>query len=173
MPIRNGFQLIESLIDQPQIIIASEKSDYALKAFESNVTDYLLGAIEIDRFNMAIDKALKIHTNSNSIDENEPSIYINFNQRKKRIRIRDIKWIEAMGDYSKIITDRHVYTVGKGLKKVMDMISSSQMLRIHKSFVVNLDKIQSYSSSSVVIENISLPISRANKQAFIEALQAS
>ncbi len=78
-----------------------------------------------------------------------------------------------MGDYSKIITDRHVYTVGKGLKKVMDMISSSQMLRIHKSFVVNLDKIQSYSSSSVVIENISLPISRANKQAFIEALQAS
>lgn len=173
MPIRNGFQLIESLIDQPQIIIASEKSDYALKAFEYNVTDYLLGAIEIDRFNMAIDKALKIHTNSNSIDENEPSIYINFNQRKKRIRIRDIKWIEAMGDYSKIITDRHVFTVGKGLKKVMDMISSSQMLRIHKSFVLNLDKIQSYSTSSVVIENISLPISRANKQAFIEALQAS
>lgn len=84
MPIRNGFQLIESLIDQPQIIIASEKSDYALKAYESNVTDYLLGAIEIDRFNMAIDKALKIHTNSNSIDENEPSIYINFNQRKKK-----------------------------------------------------------------------------------------
>lgn len=78
-----------------------------------------------------------------------------------------------MGDYSKIITDRHVYTVAKGLKKVMDMISSSQMLRIHKSFVVNLDKIQSYSTSSVVIENISLPISRANKQAFIEALQAS
>lgn len=78
-----------------------------------------------------------------------------------------------MGDYSKIITDRHVFTVGKGLKKVMDMISSSQMLRIHKSFVVNLYKIQSYSTSYVVIENISLPISRANKQAFIEALQAS
>jgi two-component system LytT family response regulator len=173
MPIRNGFQLIESLENQPQIIIASEKSDYALKAFEYNVTDYLLGEIEIDRFNIAIDKALKIHTNSNSIDENEPCIFIHFNQRKKRIRIRDIKWIEAMGDYSKIITDRQVYTVAKGLKKVMDMISSSQMLRIHKSFVVNLDKIQSYSTTSVVIENISLPISRANKQAFIQALQAS
>jgi DNA-binding LytR/AlgR family response regulator len=172
MPIRNGFQLIESLVDQPQIIIASEKSDYALKAFEYNVTDYLLGDIETHRFHTAIDKAVKIHNNHRSFDENEPFIFVHFNQRKKRVRIKDIKWIEAMGDYSKIVTERQVYTVAKGLKKVMEKISASQMIRIHKSFVINLHKIQSYSPSSVTIENIALPISRSNKQAFIQALEA-
>lgn len=172
MPIRNGFQLIESLIDQPQIIIASEKSDYALKAFEYNVTDYLLGEIQPERFNNAIEKVISIHKSTREIDENEPYIFVQFNQHKKRIRIADIKWIEAMGDYSKIVTERQVYTVAKGLKKVMEMMSSSQLLRIHKSFVINLDKIQSYSTTSVTIEDFVLPISRANKQAFIQALEA-
>lgn len=172
MPIRNGFQLIDALLDQPQIIIASEKSDYALKAFEYNVTDYLLGEIQTDRFNLAIDKVITIHKNSRNYNENDPFIFVQYDQRKKRIRIKDIKWIEAMGDYSKIVTERQVYMVAKGLKKVLEKISSSHILRIHKSFVINIDKIQTYNTHSVTIENIELPISRANKQAFINALEA-
>lgn len=172
MPIRNGFQLIDAIIDEPQIIIASEKSDYALKAFEYNVTDYLLGEIRLERFNLAIEKVLHIQKTHFDYDDNDPHIFVNLNQHKKRVRIRDIKWIEAMGDYSKIVTERHVYIIPKGLKKVMVMINSTYMLRIHKSFVINLEKIQTYNNHSVTIENIELPISRSNKQAFMQALEA-
>lgn len=173
MPIRNGFQLIEALINRPQIIIVSEKSDYALKAIEYNVTDYLLGPINQERFLLAIEKTFEKLLISPKNTENESYIYINYQQYKKKLVLSSIKWIEAMGDYTKIITDDETIIITLGLKKLMLKIRDKDLLRIHKSFVVNLSRIENYNTKSVTIENHVMPISRTKKLAFQQALHAS
>ncbi len=173
MPIRNGFQLIEALINRPQIIIVSEKSEYALKAIEYNVTDYLLGEIDEKRFDNSIQKAIEKENSQYHTESNNSSIFINYQQYKKKLILAHIKWIEAMGDYTKIITDEETIIISSGLKKFMDKIQGDNFIRIHKSFVVNKDRIEHYDTKSVTIENHVIPISRSKKLAFKQALQAS
>ncbi len=109
MPFVDGFDLLESFKNRPQVIIVSAKSEHALKAFDYDVTDYLLKPISAHRFETAIKKVLR-NTGAASETEEEAHIYVKSNFRKVRVDYKDVKWIEALGDYVKLITEKKIFS---------------------------------------------------------------
>lgn len=170
MPILDGFEFIESLSNTPQVILITGKPDYALKAFEYNVTDYLLKPITKSRFNDSVRKARfnAVQSNSNKIDE--AHIYVNSNLKKVKVVIHDIKWIEGLGDYIKLVTDNSSILVLSTMKAFIEKLPQDKFLRIHKSYIVNLDRVEKYSSALVEVSGQQIPLSRYKKVQLEEAL---
>jgi len=170
MPIIDGFEFIESLSYIPQIILITGKPDYALKAFDYNVTDYLLKPITKSRFDDSVRKALlnARKTNSNGIEE--AHIYVNSNLKKVKVIINDIKWIEGLGDYIKLVTEDNTILVLSTMKAFIEKLPQDKFLRIHKSYIVNLNKVEKFSSALVEVRGQKIPLSRYKKTQLEEAL---
>ena len=170
MPILNGFEFIESLSNHPQIILITGKPDYALKAFDYNVTDYLLKPITKSRFNDSVRRAL-FKANTTGINkEDEAHIYVNSNLKKVKVLINDIKWIEGLGDYIKLVTDDHNILVLSTMKAFIEKLPPEKFLRIHKSYIVNLSKVEKFSNALVEVSGQKIPLSRYKKLQLEEAL---
>lgn len=169
MPILNGFEFIESLSNIPQIILITGKPDYALKAFDYNVTDYLLKPITKSRFASAVKKAL-FNDNSSSSRADEAHIYVNSNLKKVKVIISEIKWIEGLGDYIKLVTIDSNILVLSTMKAFIEKLPQEKFLRIHKSYIVNLDKVEKFSSAHVEVSGQQIPLSRYKKLQLEEAL---
>lgn len=170
MPILDGFEFIESLSNTPQVILITGKPDYALKAFEYNVTDYLLKPITKSRFNDSVRKALFNAAQSNSTKTDEAHIYVNSNLKKVKVIINDIKWIEGLGDYIKLVTVNNSILVLSTMKAFIEKLPQDKFLRIHKSYIVNLDRVEKFSSALVEVSGQQIPLSRYKKVQLEEAL---
>ncbi len=170
MPILDGFEFIESLLKTPQIILISGKPDYAMKAFDYNVTDYLLKPISKERFDESIKKALFKVTKSSYEEKENVFIYVSSNLKKVKVIIDDIKWIEGLGDYIKIVTTTESILVLSTMKAFIKKLPENKFLRIHKSYIVNLDRVEKYSSAKVEVNGEKIPLSRYKKQQLEEAL---
>lgn len=163
MPIVNGFDLVESLESPPPIILISDKREYALKAFDYNIIDYLIKPIAQQRFNTAIQRAITEHKQKLHIKENDLFIYVNDNLQKKKLFIDKIKWVEALGDYIKLVTDESNFLVLSTMKAFMVKLPENQFVRIHKSYIANTNRIENWCSTNVVIDGTQLPMSRTRK----------
>lgn len=170
MPILDGFEFIESLSNIPQIILITSKPDYALKAFEYDVTDYLLKPITKSRFDASVKKALFKNEKSTVNRADEAHIYVNSNLKKVKVVINEIKWIEGLGDYIKLVTDDNNILVLSTMKAFIEKLPQDKFLRIHKSYIVNLDKIEKFSSAQVEVDGQQIPLSRYKKLQLEEAL---
>lgn len=169
MPVINGFELLDLLTNKPQIIFITGKTEYALKAFEYDATDYLHKPITLNRFNTAVTKAMDYHKlKSESTPENY--IFVKSNLKKIKIDVNTILWIEALGDYVKIITKNEPIIVLSTMKAFGEKLSEYPFLRTHKSYLVNLSKISRFDSKTVKINNESLPLSRNKKSILADAL---
>ena len=172
MPVINGFELLDVLNNKPQIIFVTGKTEYAFKAFDYDATDYLHKPITRERFNTAVDKALEYYKlKTDGIEEEGEHIFVKSNLKKRKIFIKEIMWIEALGDYIKIVTDDQNHIVLSTMKKFESEVSEFNFLRIHKSFIVNLERIDRFNSKLVEIGNHSIPLSRNKKNLLAEALE--
>jgi len=172
MPKISGFELLDILNNKPQIIFITGKTEYAFKAFNYNATDYLHKPITRERFNAAIEKALKQHKLKLAIYEDDGDyITVRSNQKKQQIFIKDIKWIEALGDYVKIISEEKSFLVLSTLKSFEEELPEEKFLRIHKSYLINLEKIDRFSSVKVEVGEFEFPLSRNKKKHLAEALE--
>jgi len=171
MPIINGFELLDVLKNKPQIIFVTGKTEYAFKAFDYDATDYLQKPITQERFNLGVEKALEYHKLKfeNTASENE-YIFIKSNLKKRKIFINNILWIEALGDYIKLVTTEDSHVILSTMKAFEKEVEEYSFLRIHKSYIVNLKKIKRFNSKFVEINNENLPLSRNKKKILIEAL---
>lgn len=160
MPIINGFDLLESLKKRPQIILITGKTEYAFKAFEYGVTDYLQKPITNGRFNNAIERAIANYKLIHSDEEDKEFFFVKSNLKKRKVFIDDIEWIEALGDYIKLITKQGNVIVLSTMKAFEDKLPDGKFLRIHKSYIVNLEKIVRFNSKMVEVHGKELPISR-------------
>ncbi len=170
MPGLSGFDLLEQLPSMPYVILTTSKIEYAFEAFQYNVTDYLKKPISLPRFKIAVEKVLelKARAKSNSSDERQ-EIYIKTDGRYIRLPFATISYIENTGDYVKIFTSTQthiVYTTMKYLEEKLGM----QFLRVHRSYIVHLDKIVDIEDNTLVISNKVIPISRANKPELMNRL---
>lgn len=163
MPIVSGFDLLESLEEPPMIILISNKADYALKAFDYDIIDYLQKPVEKVRFNTAIDRALTKQNNLTSTKNEEDFVYVTVNLQKKKVYLRSIKWIQAFGDYIKLITNEGNFLVLSTMKAFLNRIPDKQFVRIHKSFIVNVNKVDNWSPNKVEVDGTKLPMSRSRK----------
>jgi len=171
MPIINGFELLDVLKNKPQIIFVTGKTEYAFKAFDYDATDYLQKPITQERFNLGVEKALEYHRlkfENNAAEEEY--IFIKSNLKKRKIFINNILWIEALGDYIKLVTNDESYVILSTMKAFEKEVEEYSFLRIHKSYIVNLKKIKRFNSKFVEINTENIPLSRNKKKLLIEAL---
>lgn len=170
MPVINGFEFLDVLPNKPQIVFVTGKAEYAMKAFDYEATDYLKKPIDRERFNKSVDKAVNVANSSkDNIHEGE-YIFIKSNLKKRKVFIDDIKWVEALGDYIKVVTHENSFVVLSTMKSFEKELPETQFLRIHKSYIVNLKKIERFDSKNIEIEGTNIPLSRNKKSTLATAL---
>jgi len=162
MPFINGFDLLESLDQEIQVIIISGNSHNALKAFDYGVRDFLLKPLNIDRFDNAIRKVLT-NNKLDEIEEDKEFLMVRSHLKNKKVSLKEIKWVEAFGDYVKIITDKEKVIALSTMKSISDKLPNDRFLRIHRSYIVNLNKIEKFGCTSVEIDEHQIPMSRKQK----------
>lgn len=172
MPIINGFDLLDGLKVKPQVIFITSKSEYAIRAFDYSATDYLQKPITRERFNVAVKKAIGLISLSKENSEEESAhIFIKSNLKKLKLYITRIKWIEAYGDYVKIITDEENHLVLSTMKSFEAELPAEKFIRVHKSFIVNIDKIDKFNSKFAEIGVHKIPLSRNKKEDLVKAIE--
>ncbi len=173
MPILNGFDFIESLIERPQIILITGKADYAMRAFDYDVTDYLLKPITAERFNTSVKKALAKSSDTNAETSDNGFVVVTSKLKKIKLPINDIQWVEGLGDYIKIVSDADEIMVLSTMKAFLEELPDDTFMRIHKSYIVNLEKVEKFSGSQVEVDGHKIPLSRNKKTLLEEALLKS
>ena len=171
MPIINGFDLLDGLKVKPQIIFITSKAEYAVKAFDYDATDYLQKPISPQRFNAAVKRAMDLYTlRKENIDEDSEHIFIKSNLKKLKIFTAKIKWIEAYGDYVKVVTEDENHLVLSTMKSFESDLSKERFIRVHKSFIINIDKVDKFNSKFAEIGATKIPLSRNKKEDLVKAL---
>ena len=167
----SGIQLLESTKINSQVIITTAYQEYALKGYELRITDYLLKPFAFNRFLQAVNKAQEniVHRNS---DSQPDFIFVKTENRLEKIMLNEIVYIEGMRDY------RRIHTVNKN-RKVMTLQNFSEfekiippnlVCRVHKSFMVALNKIESIERSRIKIADQLIPVSETYKEAFFHLI---
>lgn len=170
MPIVSGFDLLESLNEPPQVILVTGKAEYALKAFDYDVTDYLQKPITIDRFEASVKRAIDKFKLENISKEDDEHIFVKSNLKKRKVYLNEINWVEALGDYIKLVTEEANIVVLSTMKSFEKELPAERFLRIHKSYIVNLGKVEKFNSKNVEVNGKQIPLSRNKKQDLAEAL---
>lgn len=171
MPVINGFDFLDGLKTKPQIIFITSKSDYAMKAFDYSATDYLQKPITSDRFSLAVKKAMDLYLLKleNKPDDGE-HIFIKSNLKKLKIFTSRIKWIEAYGDYVRVVTEDSSNLVLSTMKAFQNDLDKQKFVRVHKSYIINVDKVERYNSKFAEIGINKIPLSRNKKEDLANAL---
>ena len=171
MPVISGFEFVDGLQSNPQIIFITAKAEYAMKAFDYNATDYLQKPIALDRFNASIKRAVDLYLlKSETSAEDVEHIFIKSNLKKLKIFTAKIKWIEAFGDYVKVITEDDSNLVLSTMKSFENQLSKDKFVRVHKSYIINIDKVKSFNGQYAEIGVTKIPLSRHKKENLVKAL---
>ncbi|MFO8148125.1 MAG: LytR/AlgR family response regulator transcription factor [Bacteroidota bacterium] len=174
MPILSGFDLLDDLPNKPQIIFVTGKTKYAFKAFDYDAVDYIHKPVNKERFNNAVAKALNLfQLKTNGVPlEDENFIFVKSNLKNRKVFLNKLKYIEALGDYVKFVTEKDTFVVLSTMKSFEKQLPNDKFLRIHKSYIVNLEKVERYNSKNIEIDKQKIPLSRHKKTDLIEALSA-
>ena len=164
MPEMTGLELTRHLGDKkPIIIFTTSKKEYAVDAFELNVADYIVKPVTPPRFIQAMEKAREIY-NSNRMDFSvgeKEFVFIRDNGILKRLLIEDIYFLEAMGDYVKVFTQQKFHAIHTTLKNVEEKLPANKFLRVHRSYIVAINKIEKIEEGVIVINNKPVPVADA------------
>jgi len=164
--------LLDGLKSKPQIVFITSKADYALKAFDYEATDFLQKPISKERFLKAVKKASELHILRNETHEElGESIVIKSNLKKLKIYLSKIKWIEAYGDYIKVVTDDESHLVLSTMKGFEKELPEGKFTRVHKSFIINLSRVEKFNNKFVEIGTTKIPLSRNKKEEIIKAIE--
>jgi two-component system LytT family response regulator len=166
MPEMTGLELVKSLKKPPLTILATSKKEYAVEAFECNVVDYIVKPVAMDRFYKAIEKAKEIFEGSTqTIDFSDKKyVFIKTNGTRIKIYINEILWIEALGDYLTINTSEKKYTIHSTMKSIENKLSPDKFIRVHRSFLISIDNINSIDDSVIVIGKQLIPVGATYKE---------
>lgn len=165
----SGIELLESSKINSQVIITTAYHEYALKGYELQITDYLLKPFTFNRFLQAVNKAQEniVHRTSNL----QPDfIFVKSENRLEKIMINEIVYIEGMRDYLKIHTVHKKIMTLQNFSELEKLIPSSLVCRVHKSYMVALNKIDSIERSRIKIADQMIPISETYKDAFFQLI---
>lgn len=180
MPGIKGTDLLRSLKNPPKVIFTTAHSEYALEGFELNAVDYLLKPISFERFLRAVDKIYQLTENKSRpvvihetmMNDHDTFIYLKVERKTIKVNVNDILWIESLRDYVKVVTKDHTYITRQKISILEEMLPENKFVRIHRSFMVALNKIDSFYSYSIEIAGHELPIGRNYKQDAQKKLKA-
>ena len=167
MPKMLGTDFLRSLRHPPQVIFTTAYREYAYEGFELDAVDYLLKPVSLDRFLKAVAKASPSDTPAAALPDPAPTPnpdafrYFRIDRKMVKVVLRDILYIEGLKDYLKIhVVAGPALVVKQTISGMEEKLSESNFLRIHRSFIVALDKVRTYSSRHIEVANQELPIGR-------------
>ena len=166
LPKLKGMAFLKTLTHPPAIIVASAYHQYAVEGFNLNVTDYLLKPFDFDRFLVAVTKVKttqKEKQQTNEGQENKDYLFVTIQKKKVKILFSEIVYIESQREYIKIVTIKKEYVSKMGTQEIEDILPSKLFKRIHRSFIISLSKIESYTAEMVEVNGVSIPIGRGYK----------
>lgn len=171
MPVLNGFDFLDTLKTKPQVIFITSNPEYAVKAFDYEATDYIQKPINATRFDVAVKRALnKQLLLIEAPIENSEHIFIKSNLKNLKVFTSRIKYFEAYGDYVKVITDDENHLVLSTMKAFENNLPHDKFIRVHKSFIVNLNKVDKFNSKFIEIGAVKIPLSRTKKEELQKAM---
>lgn len=171
MPDMTGLELLASLGEPPRVVLVSSQAQYALNAFEFEVTDYLLKPITIDRFTKAVNRL----TSSLLPHSGTRPTYLMVKKKGHHHRLdsREIIWIEALGDYMRLHTHQERFVIHSTMKKLEAKLPADQFLRVHRSYLVQRAAIEKVSTTRLELEGgASVPIGKSYRKRIKEELLA-
>ncbi|MDO8951065.1 MAG: LytTR family DNA-binding domain-containing protein [Draconibacterium sp.] len=177
MPKLSGIEFLKTLKNPPLVILTTAYSEYALEGFELNVIDYLKKPFSFERFCKACFRAEELLTLKQSalkpevVEKQFDFLFIKSDKKSIKVKISDICYIEGLGDYIKLyMTDKKLVT-NLSMKKIESLLPAEQFYRIHKSFIISIDKIETIEGNMVKICNTKLPIGNLYRQDFISIIK--
>lgn len=170
MPGISGPQLLKTIKKPPMVIVVTSNKEYALQAFELNVIDFLIKPVTKERFLKSIDKAREYSQNKNEIEFSKDYIYVNDNGKRISISLNGILFIESKVGAVNIVTEDHEYPVSCNFNLLEDKIDPERFMKIHRSFIINLNSVSSINENKVVINDQVIPIGKDYKDNFNKRL---
>ena len=178
MPHLTGVDFVRMTDNLPMVIFTTAYPDYALTGYELNVVDYLLKPFSFDRFFKAVTKAYELYClkKNGTTPAETPSgtpdyIMVRVEYSTVRINIADIEFVEGLKDYVKIARPDRNYVTKSSMKNVEEKLPQDRFFRIHKSFIVNLDRVNAFENNHVIIGANRIPLGNHNREAFLEFLE--
>jgi DNA-binding LytR/AlgR family response regulator len=166
LPKLKGMAFLKTLTHPPAVIVTTAYHQYAVEGFNLNVTDYLLKPVEFERFLIAVNKVKTLQgekLKSSELEETRDFIFLNVQKKKVKILFSEIVYIESQREYIKIVTIKKEYISKLSTNEIESLLPSNQFKRVHRSFIISVDKIESYTNESVEVNGISIPIGRGFK----------
>jgi DNA-binding LytR/AlgR family response regulator len=163
LPKLKGMAFLKTLTNPPSVIITTAYHQYALEGFDLNVTDYLLKPFDFDRFLTAVNKVKTTRTNKQQPDEKTESkdyLFLNVQKKKVKIQFFEIVYVESQREYIKIVTINREYISKMSTHEIEGLLPANLFKRIHRSFIVSVSKIESYTAEMLEVNGVSLPIGR-------------
>jgi two-component system, LytTR family, response regulator len=163
LPKLKGMAFLKTLTHPPAVIITTAYHQYAVEGFNLNVTDYLLKPIEFERFLVAVTKiksaAREKHESHDEIGTKD-YLFVNVQKKKVKILFSEIVYIESQREYIKIVTTRKEYVSKMSTNEIESLLPAKQFKRVHRSFIVSLAKIESYTAEMIEVNGVSVPVGR-------------
>ena len=178
MPKMLGTEFLKNLSNPPKVIFVTAYRDYAVDGYELDAVDYLVKPVSFERFFKAITKLNRmigketVTTTADYVPNPEAFVYLKVDKDMKKIFVNDIVYIESWKDYIKLfLANNKSLLVKQSISAMENLLSEHKFLRIHRSYMVSLNKISGYNGVSIQLETTEIPIGRLYKQAVMERLQ--
>ncbi|MBX2990115.1 MAG: response regulator transcription factor [Bacteroidetes bacterium] len=163
LPKLKGFAFLRALKHPPLVIVTTAYHQYAVEGFNLNVTDYLLKPFDFERFLVAANKArtaLRERLRPEAALETKEHLFVNVKNKKVKILFPEIVYIESQREYVKIVTAKNEYVTKMSTHEIERLLPAGLFKRIHRSFIVSIGKIDSYTAEKVEVNGISIPIGK-------------
>lgn len=179
MPVMSGISFVKTLKNPPQVIFTTAYKEFAVDAFDLAACDYLLKPFSLDRFIVAVDKAVeRLQAKPAAVQESiasssEDSIFIRTEGKIYKILQADLLYAEASGNYTKIVTVNNIFMPAMTFSSAEELLPNQMFVRVHRSFIVNKNKISHIEGNRVFIGKTEIPIGNNYKEAFLKEIGLS
>ena len=171
MPKLKGFDFLKTLSNPPKVIVTTAYSEFALESYELNVVDYLLKPFSFERLLKAVNKVIDTPQSSpkqpstinTETSKTNKQLFLRQNKSHIKVETDDILFIEAAGNYTKVITTKQTVTVREKISEMLEVLPPENFLQVHKSFAIGLKHIKSIEGNKITIEEYSIPIGKLYK----------
>lgn len=178
MPVMSGISFIKTLKNPPQVIFTTAYKEFAVDAFDLAACDYLLKPFSMERFMMAVDKAVERLQGKPALQENvasssEDSIFIRAGGKIYKILQNDVLFAEASGNYTRIVTTSNIFMPAMTFSAAEELLPGKIFVRVHRSFIINKNRISHIEGNRVFVGKTEVPIGNNYKESFLKEIGLS
>lgn len=167
MPKLKGFDFLKTLQNPPHVIVTTAYQEHALEGYELNIVDYLLKPFSFERFIKAINKievkSPKSEPATSNVKKEEQSLFLKSNKKRIQVKLADILFVEAIGNYVNVVTSNSEIQVRDKISDILSLLPEDEFFQVHKSFIIAKTHINEIEGNRILIRDFKIPIGKVYK----------